>query len=84
MVHLLASISQFLFVLASFAQARKCYVEGHAEGLSITLIWSLIIGFSIMIYYTIVALNSNAALMSGYIGQLVCLLFMARYKHFPR
>lgn len=76
--------AQFLFVGATFVQCYKTYKDGNADGLSHGLIWMLLLGFVIMLCYTVVRLNSDAILLTGYIGQMLGFLFVAYYKYFPR
>lgn len=83
-VNIFGYVAQFLFIFASLAQARKSYVEGHSEGISHGLIWSLIVGFVCMMYYVISKIGFDFVLMSGYIGQLTFCLVIAKYKYFPR
>lgn len=80
----IAIFAQFLFVGATFVQCYKVYKDGNSDGLSHGLIWMLILGFIIMLWYTIVRLNSDVVLLLGYIGQLVGFTWIAKYKYFPR
>jgi hypothetical protein len=84
MVEFLGYLSQFLFIGATFFQARKVHQDGHADGLSHALIWMLSFGFVVMVYYTITVLDSDPVMLTGYIGQMFGFLYMAKMKYFPR
>lgn len=84
MIEYLAFVAQFLFVGATIAQVIKAWQDGHADGISHFLIWMLFAGFGIMLYYTVYRLNSDPVLITGYVGQLIGFLIIARYKYFRR
>lgn len=80
MIEVLGYMANFFFVSASVAQARKVYIEGHADGLSYGLLLQLIIGLSIMLVYVPMIVGIDYVLLFGYAGQLVCIVFMLYYK----
>jgi uncharacterized protein with PQ loop repeat len=84
LIDLLGYSAQGLFILASAAQALKAYQDGHSDGISHGLVWSLTIGFIFMMIYLAVKLSFDPVLMFGYIGQLAFCLIIAKYKYFPR
>ncbi len=84
MIESLATIAQFLFLFGTISQVRKCVRDGHADGLSHGLIWQLIVGFFVMIIYTVEALNANPILLLGYVGQLLLFSIIVKYKYRPR
>lgn len=84
MIEFLGYLSQFLFIGATFFQARKVYQDGHADGLSHALIWMLTFGFVVMVYYTFTVLNADPVILTGYFGQMLGFLYMAKMKYFPR
>lgn len=84
MIDLLAQVAQGLFILATAAQAYKCYKEGHAKGISHILLWSLMTGYLIMLAYVQVKLGGDMILFAGYLGQMVLFVVIGKYKYFPR
>ena len=84
MIEYLATFATGLFLLGTASQTLRSIVDGHSDGVSHGLIWMLLVGFSIMIYYVINVLNSNPILLSGYIGQFLLISIVARYKYFPK
>lgn len=82
-IQVLAFLAQFLFVSATAAQTWKCITDGNADGLSHGLIWQLLGAMSIMFVYTVVRLDSDPVLLSGYAAQICLFLIIAKYKYFP-
>ena len=83
-VDFLGYIAQGLFIVASAAQARKSYIDGHSEGVSHGLIWMLTIGFGCMMIYVVQKIGFDPVLLSGYVGQALFCIIIGRYKYFPR
>lgn len=84
MIEVLGYFSQFLFVAASASQALRSFRDGHSDGISHGLLWSLAIGFTIMIYYTIFVINTNMVLLLGYIGQVIMWSVVGYFKYLPK
>lgn len=84
MAEIAGLIAQALFIMASGAQAKKSFSDGHSEGVSHGLIWMLLVGFLIMIWYVLSFIGGNLVLLSGYVGQLFFCLIIGKFKYFPR
>ena len=84
MTEAFGSISVFLFIAASLFQAFKSFGDGHSRGISHASIWSLLIGYTGMIFYVADNIGWDFLLMTSYFGQLACWLLIAKYKYLER
>lgn len=84
MIDVLAQFAQGLFIFATAAQAYKCYKEGHAKGISHLLLWSLMVGYLIMLVYVQMQIGGDWILFGGYLGQMLMFGIIGMYKYYPR
>ncbi len=75
-------IASILFIKGAIWQAVKCWREGHAAGISHSMIWSLLLGFLFMGTHVCAKFGWDSALMSSYIIQGICFVVIAKYKYF--
>jgi len=84
MIAYMGLMASFLFIIATFSQVLKVVRDGHAKGLSYSLIWLLNVGFLLMLTYVIDHIGFDLALLSTYFLQLIGWIIIAKYKHFER
>lgn len=77
------ALASVLFILATAFQALKSYKDGHSDGVSHGLIWSLGIGLISMILYVSVIIGMDLVLLSSYTVQLMLWGVVAKYKIKP-
>ena len=84
MIDYLAVFATCLFLAGTGFQMLRSISDGHSKGVSHGLIWMLIVGFVLMTYYVVERLDSNLILLGGYLGQLLMMSIIAKFKYFPR
>jgi uncharacterized protein with PQ loop repeat len=84
MIKYFGIIASILFILATVGQVVKSIRDGHSQGISHILIWTLLVGFVLMTIYVISEIGWDSALLSSYILQFILWMITARYKYFPR
>jgi len=81
-MELIGWISSILFAICAIPQAYHCWKEGKAEGMSLFFLWTWFIGEILGTIYVISL--GNYVLIFNYTANLLALLVMVKYKHFPR
>ena len=74
--------SSVLFAICAIPQAYHCWKSGKAEGMSLFFLWTWLIGEILGTIYVIYL--GNLPLIFNYLANLLALMVIVRYKHFPR
>lgn len=79
---LIGWIGAVCFAICGLPQARECYQRGNAEGINLSFINLWFFGEVLTLYYILP--DKKWPLIFNYILNLICILFILRYKFFPR
>jgi len=76
-------IGSLLFAICGLPQAVKSYKDGHSEGVSslFLIIW---LGGEVFTLTYILDKGGLAPLVFNYLGNLIFILIILKYKFFPR
>jgi uncharacterized protein with PQ loop repeat len=77
-------IAGILFACCGIPQSFLSYKEGNSKGISHLMIWMWFIGEILMLVYILIKVGQDGPLMLNYILNILSLLFIIRYKYFPR
>ena len=81
-MELIGWMSSLLFAICAMPQAYHCWKDGRADGMSTFFLWTWLIGEVLGSIYVISL--GNYILIFNYVGNLLALLVIVKYKHFPR
>ena len=77
-------IGAALFAFCGLPQAIKSYRDGHAEGLAHLFLWMWFFGEVLTITYVYAKHGPDLPLIGNYSFNLILVIFIMRYKYFPR
>ena len=83
MTDLIGWTSQLLFMLSAAPQAYKCFVQGHARGLSHYTLWLWFVGEFLAIIYSVLE-TVPLPIQINYCVNALFMLIILRYRYFER
>lgn len=84
LIDLLGGFSAFCFMVCAFPQAYKSYKDGITIGISDSFLVLWFLGELGFIGYTLSKFGVDWPLLLNYLGNLIALLIIMRYRYFPR
>jgi len=81
-MEIVAWMSSILLAVCAIPQAVQSLKEGHSNGMSTLFLWGWLIGEILGAIYVIYLFN--IPLIFNYLANIIALLIIVRYKHFPR
>jgi uncharacterized protein with PQ loop repeat len=77
-------VGSFLFAACALPQSYDAWKYGHAEGLNIYFLSMWFVGEICVLIYTLYIIPLPWPLIVNYIGNMILLLIIFRYKLWPR
>lgn len=83
-IEIVGWIATIFFAISAAPQAIKSIIDGHSNGISLLTLLLWFFGEGLMLWYALVKYPSDLILIINYIGNIILLSIIIKYRFYPR
>ena len=83
-IEIIGWIATAFFAISALPQSIKSVIDGHSKGMSLLTLLFWYFGEVLMLWYTLVKYPNDLILIINYVGNIILLSVILKYKFFPR
>lgn len=83
MLNIIGIIGSICLVISGVPQLYTCYKNGHADGVSVLMLFLWITGMTCLLFYILFNHPEDILLLANYSINIIVILGILRYKFFP-